>query len=229
MKDLQGALSTTLKIYVNLEKIRTAAFNKRVTVQSATTIQKLSNEIESLQSKVETRSKVRKMLPVLSEKVYRRSNTPGMVRSTLENNSNYMKKFIRASNSRLCSSRAGYTERRMEVEVEELEEVSCEDHMKNQPITGRLEELFGKVHQVSKDEERPLEVNKILKVTNKQELLKKSVEALMRRMENPKSTIHRCINSFHEVKKQQNIEFIKRIKQSKKITPTKLRIKLNPS
>lgn len=216
MKDLQGALSSTLHIYANLEHMRSSTFNKKVSVQSVHVMQRISNEIEILQSKVEnSRTKNKKLLPALSQQVYKRSVTPLILRNQVKTNKSLMKKFIRASNSRLCSSRAGYTERKMEVEVEESQRRESEDASKTERKENRLEEMFGMLHKSDEGTDRRpgRDIIRIAKGESKHELLRKSVEALMKKMENPDSTIHRCIDSFHKVKEQQNLDFVKRVRE----------------
>jgi hypothetical protein len=201
IKDLQGALSTTLRMYANIEKVRISAFNKKFSLNSAQNMQKINNELEKIQVPNEIIHKNKRMLPVLSQKMYPRTKTPVLVSSISQKSRNYLQKYIRASNSRLCSSRAGNTERNLNIEPPE-EYFETDDKSKDERKECNLEEMFGQVHQLGKSGDGI-----------KEEGLKRNAGGKLKVIENPESGLVRYIDSFKRVKEEQNAQFLKKIQR----------------
>lgn len=148
------------------------------------------------------------MLPVLSQKLYPRTKTPLLVNSNSQKSRNYLKKYVKASNSRLCSSRAGNLERNLAVEMPEEYFLFC-DKGKAEKKENNLEELFGQVHQLPRRSER---------YGKDREEAKKDAIIVVKKIDNPEKTLFRCVDLFKKVKEEQNFEFLKRI-QMKLNTP----------
>jgi len=206
IKDLQVALSTTLRMYANIEKVRISSFNKKISLNSAQNMQKINNELDKIQIPNEHIHKYKKMLPVLSQKMYPRTKTPVLVSSISQKSRNYLKKYIRASNSRLCSSRAGNTDRNLNIDPPE-EYFETDEKGKVNTKESNLEEMFGQVHQLGKPGD-----------TNREEALKRNAGEKLKRLENPESGLVKYIDSFKRVKEEQNAQFLKKI-QKKTSTP----------
>ena len=111
LQDLQGALTSTLELNLNLESLRMNTFRKKVSEKSVEGIQCLSSQIESLQTTMEKYKFLKKKkLPLLNSSKYSRSITPIEYFKVKYRDKDYLKHFIRISNSNLRRNRAGNTE-----------------------------------------------------------------------------------------------------------------------
>ena len=109
--DLHQALTLTLNLNVNVENLRMRAFHKKIPENSLNSMNKLANEIENSQKILEEYKLVKVYKrPQISQRNQIRSQTPSPNPILMPLNNNCLQQIVRISNSRLCSSRAGYTE-----------------------------------------------------------------------------------------------------------------------
>ena len=109
INDLQCALASTLELNLNFEHLRVRAFHKKISENSAKTIQGISDEIHGMQSTLEKFKLVKK--PTYTSQTGSkncRSLTPNTYECLPPANKGFLKEYLKISNTRVASSRAGY-------------------------------------------------------------------------------------------------------------------------
>ncbi|OMJ80056.1 hypothetical protein SteCoe_19785 [Stentor coeruleus] len=217
IKDLHKALSSTLYLSVSLEKFKSQVFKKKTTPDTTENILKISKDLVAMQNTMEKYKILKKKeLPLIPKIPISRSQTPNITNITASGR-NLIKECVKMSNSRLCSSRAGNSDlkgRNTIVNDEKYAEYS--ENIEIKPSQNKSFSEFLKKFNSNKNvliEKHIISAKMSRNNMEKGKMLQESVERLIGRFENPKSTIKQCISSFKKLQNNQNGLFMEKLRR----------------
>lgn len=108
LNDLQTALFSTLEINLQLESMMAQTFHKKTSAKSTKKIQWIGNELWNIQDVMEKQGLIKGNVKKNEERGRQRSLTPVKSRELPMLGENCLKKYLKVSNKKVCSSRTGH-------------------------------------------------------------------------------------------------------------------------